>query len=270
MDDISSGQEKEGAFRRAHTQSAHFCGSVSAGGWGLVVALDLWVILCPKSLSVDHPCRSLLCVCFRVCVCLSRVCGVFLLERVCLCLSVLCVSVWTLSLYRSCVWLFFASICVLGGFCVCMYSCGTVIVCAHLSARCLSRCLCSCIGVCFCLLGFGFSARSCLSVHRRQNTEQGKTAEPRAWLARAGGRWRVSLVITDSGAKPTPVESHDSLGSLAKEERKGQGRVGAIAPLSFSMAPLFPAASFSVLFFCKGLGGGLLAEQRVRSHSRTL
>lgn len=249
---------------RAPTSVGQF--QLGAGGWG--VARDLWVILCSKSLSVGRSCGSLLCVCARVCMCLSHVCGVFLLERVCLCLSVLCVSVWTLPLCRLCVCLFFASICVLGGLCV-LRSCVTVIVCAHLSARCLSHCLCSCVGVCLCLLGFGFSARSCLSVHRRQNTEQEKTGEPRAWLAR-GGRWRVSLVTTDSGTKPTPVESHDSLGSLAKEESKGQGRVGAIAPLSFSMAPLFPAASFSVLFFCKGLGWGLLAEQRVRSHSRTL
>lgn len=51
----------------------------------------------------------------------------------------------------------------------------------------------------------------------------------------------VSLVITHFDLQPTPVESHDLLGSLAKEERKRAGLGGC-----YSLTFLFHAPPFLV------------------------
>lgn len=94
----------------------------------------------------------------------------------------------------------------------------------------------------------------CLSVHRRQkHKSRGRSqSQERGW----GQGWQgaVFLLIIELGAEPTPIKSHDSLGSLAKEERKraGSGR-GAGTPLSFSVVSSF-LVTHSVLFLSKGLG----------------
>lgn len=94
----------------------------------------------------------------------------------------------------------------------------------------------------------------CLSVHRRQKHKS--RGRPQSQEHGWGRRWRgaVFLLITEFGTEPTPIESHDALGSLAKEERKraGSGR-GAGTPLSFSMVSSF-LVTHSVLFLSKGLG----------------
>ena len=76
-----------------------------------------------------------------------------------------------------------------------------------------------------------------------------------------------SLVITELGTEPAPVESCDSFGSLAREERKRAGLGGgAGTPLSFSAAPLLPGDSLSAFILVQGPR----AEQRVRRWPQAL
>lgn len=70
------------------------------------------------------------------------------------------------------------------------------------------------------------------------------------------GEARAGLPLTaELGAEPTPVESHDLLGSLAKEERKRAGFwEGGWNPTFLFCGPLLPGDSFSVLFLSKDAG----------------
>lgn len=79
----------------------------------------------------------------------------------------------------------------------------------------------------------------------------------------AGGQ--VSLVITDFGTKPTPVESHDSLGALAREERKRAGLGGCYSPTFLFHSPSPSWCLILCLILLQGPGGRATGEESSRT-----
>lgn len=132
----------------------------------------------------------------------------------------------------------------------------TVPVYACLFTRCLY------LRRCLCLFGsFGrLPVLDCPSVHRRQNHRTGEDLTAKSMACVWGGGGPFSAL----NLAPNPVEARDSLGCLAKEERKGPGPGRGMEPHFPFHGLLLPGDSFCLILVQRPE-----AEQQVRRHSGT-